>query len=474
MPKPKKRDRRRWYSISVDTLRLLSFPVVALIVAAVGWVGYGAWAEYQVRHQTEELMGEVGVLFEQLKTGEVKQEFRKEYDEAWGKFQRASGAVSREDHRAALPLLVESRDTLLSIRRALGGKQEAQFVAVEGGVEFRRGERGRWQPARPSVQLQPGDYVRTSGSGSAEILFSDGTFFVVRKSSQVVISHTQGGTGQVGEQAMEMEYGWVDLATSKNPGQVRTPKAEARVDSDSEVFVAYERSKDEGRFGAIRGGLELRPKDGEPRRIGELEQVVQKGERVSETFPLPRAPELLYPPDNFEIDPDRVEEVTLSWGSVEGAESYALQVSDNHLFGNNIVEDMERVRTSARLGVRGEGSFLWQVAARAPDGSLGPWSRSRRFRVASLTSRSTVEDTTPPEVEILSYRAYGNMYIVRGKTEPGAIVSVNGLNVTVKADGSFTKTVEFREEGAATIEVVARDAWGNENQDGVTVFVESP
>ena len=473
MPQPRTRDRRRWYSVSVDTLRLLSFPVIALIIVAVGWLGYGAWENYQVEHQTEELMAEVEVLFEQLKTLKVKTQHRTEYEGAWSKFQQASNAVTREDYRTALPLLVECRDTLLTIRRVLGGPA-TQFVAVEGGVEFRRGERGRWQPARPAVELEPGDYVRTSGSGSAEILFPDGTFFVVRRSSQVVISHNRSGSGEGGEQAMEMEYGWVDLATKSNPGQVRTPKAEARVDRESEVFVAYERSKDEGRFGAIRGGLELRPKDGEPRRIEELEQVVQRGEQVSETFPLPRAPKLLYPPDNFEIDPDRVTEVTLSWESVDGAESYALQVSDGHLFGNNIVEDMERTRTSARLGIRGEGSFNWQVAARAPDGSLGPWSQAWKFRVASLSSRSTVEDTTPPEVEILSYRAYGNMYIVRGRAEPGAIVSVNGLSVTVQADGSFTKTVEFREEGAATIRAVARDAWGNEEDDTVPVFVESP
>jgi hypothetical protein len=474
MPPRKKRDRRRWYSVSVDTLRLLGFPIVALLVVLVGWVSYGAWEEARIQGQTADLIGEVQILFEQLKTLKVKEGYRKEYDGAWNKYQQASSAVNAEDYRTALPLLVASRDTLLAIRSALGGAPDAQFLSVEGGVEFRRGERGRWQPARQNVQLQPGDYVRTSGGGSAEILFPDGTLFVVRKDSQVVISHTQSGGGEAAEQTMEMEYGWVDLNTRNTPGKVRTPKAEARVDSDSEVFVAYERSRQEGRFGAIRGGLELRPKGGEPRRIGELEQVVQRGETVSETFPLPQSPELLYPPDNFEIDPDQVKEVTLSWESVEGAKSYALQVSDNHLFGNNIVEDMERTRTSARLGIRGEGSFMWQVAARAPDGSLGPWSPTRSFRVASLSRRSAVEDHTPPEVEILSYQAYGNMYIVRGRTEPGAMVSVNGQGVTVKADGSFTKTVEFREEGAATIVVVARDAWGNESEDKEPVFVEVP
>jgi len=474
MAPKRKRDRRRWYSISVDTLRLLVFPGVVLMVVVVGWLGFGLWQEYRVERRTTEVMAQVEVLVEQLATREVKEKYRPEYESAWAKFQQASSAVEADDYRTALPLAVESRDALLALRNALGGgSQDAQFVAVEGGVEFRRGERGRWQPARGDVLLQPGDYVRTSVSGSAEIYFPDGTFFVVRKNSQVIISHALEGSGETGKQ-MEMEYGWVNLSTSKTPGKVRTPDAEAQVDSDSEVFLSYERSSGKGRFGAIRGGMVLRPDEGEPQRIGEHEQVVQTEEGVSDSFPLPRAPSLLYPPDRFEINSDQTDELTLTWEPVAGSTSYALQVSDNHLFGHNIVEDMDRTKTSALLGIHGEGSFMWQVAARGADESLGPWSQWRRFRVVSLASRATIEDQIPPPLEITSVRPYGNLYIVRGKTESGAILSVNGIPVSVQADGTFNKTVELRVDGAAVIEIVARDAWGNEAVARESVFVESP
>ena len=356
----------------------------------------------------------------------------------------------------------------------MDGTQDATFLSVAGSVDFRRGERGRWQPAREDVQLQPGDYVRTGGGGSADILFPDGSLFSVRKNSQVVISHPRGTSGGTDDRSMAMEYGWVNLSTSRIPGNVLTPKAEARVDSNSEVFLSYERSSGTGRFGAIRGGMELRPQRGEPRRIGELEQVTQDGEELSESFPLPKAPPLVSPPENYEINSDQQTEVTLTWEPVDGATSYALQVSDNYLFGNNIIEDMERTKTSARLGIQGEGTFMWQVAARGGDGSLGPWSQQRRFRVVSLASRSTVDDRTPPKVEITSVRPNGPYYIVRGKTEPGAVATINGQGVTVQADGTFTKTVEFRNDGAAKIVVIARDAWGNEGEDTKTVFVETP
>jgi len=478
MSQPKKKDRRRWYSISVDTLRLLAFPVIVLLLAGVGWVGYGIWQDLRVQRQTTEVMGEVEVLLERLNSRDLRDNPLAQYQKAREKYRQASAAVELEDYANALPLAVESRDLLLAIRKELGVDTTsggAQFLAVDGGVEFRRGERGRWQPARKDVLLEPGDYVRTSGQGSAQIFFPDGTFFTVRKNSQVVISHKPGKAGKSSDQTMEMEYGWVNLSTSKKPGKVRTPKAEARVDTASEVFVAFERSSGTGRYGTIRGSMEIQPDEGAPRRIGELQQVIQSGEEISAPLPLPRAPRLLGPPENFEINRDQMTSpLVLTWEPVEGAAGYALQVSDSHLFGRNIIEDMERSKSSARLGIRGEGSFVWQVAARSADGSLGPWSQPRHFRVASQTRGNAVEDDTPPPIEIRSVTAHGPIFIVRGQCEAGAIVSVNGEPVTVDADGAFTKAVMFNDDGPATIKILARDAWGNKAEERRRVFVENP
>jgi hypothetical protein len=64
--------------------------------------------------------------------------------------------------------------------------------------------------------------------------------------------------------------------------------------------------------------------------------------------------------------------------------------------------------------------------------------------------------------------------MVNGRTEPGARVEVNGEQVTLGADGSFTKAVQLNKEGWNIIEVRARNAWGNETVRRHRVFVESP
>lgn len=57
---------------------------------------------------------------------------------------------------------------------------------------------------------------------------------------------------------------------------------------------------------------------------------------------------------------------------------------------------------------------------------------------------------------------------VRGRTSPGAVVSVNDEIVNADAQGIFTLTVPL-EEGLNILEVVASDDAGNEAKVSLTV-----
>jgi hypothetical protein len=67
----------------------------------------------------------------------------------------------------------------------------------------------------------------------------------------------------------------------------------------------------------------------------------------------------------------------------------------------------------------------------------------------------------------------GNLFLIYGKTEPGAIVTVNAEPADVEPDGSFKKTITVERDGAAMLTVKAVDASGNEAVRRVRVFVES-
>jgi hypothetical protein len=461
-----------WYSISLDTLRGWGmFLLVAVLVAAAVF-GYRYWEGWALDRRATELIAEGNELIQGLRDKPDIAQFAADFATGRDFVRQAESAYAGGDVRTAVEVGKQGRNILAAIltyaeRKGTG---EAHFLSVQGDVEFRARGAGDWVAARRGQVLESGDHVRTSSSGSAQIMFSDGTLYTVNPNSAIVVTRRteSSGTGQV----VKIAYGLLNLFTQDNPSRVETPEAEAEVSPETEAFVGYEERSKSGRFGAVRGEVKVSTPGGMERRLGDLEQVTQEGGLLSETRRLPLPPNLVSPAENREIDASRNDEVVLEWDPVPGATGYELQVGRNKLFVDNVVDDTGRRKNSARLGIRGDGTFMWRVAAERGDEGRGPWSATRTFRVTSYRANGEGDDT-PPELTILDVDRYGSIFIVEGRTEAGASVEVNGEPVTVSADGTFTKTIQLVGEGWSFIEVKARDAWGNEADRRRRVFIES-
>jgi hypothetical protein len=271
---------------------------------------------------------------------------------------------------------------------------------------------------------------------------------------------------------VRMEYGWVDLETSRRPSGVETEHAAIRLETDSEATVTYEQTSATGRFAVGKGTAEVAAaQSGEVRRLEQLQQVLQQKETLGKTTGMLDPPNIVAPANGFDLNLDRNREVTLSWEPVKEADGYQLQISRSRLFGEAVV-DRRRVKNSANLGVNEEGNFYWRVAAYGPDGVLGPWSSLRKFRALSLDGLSW-KDTVPPRLEVAKMSANGNIIIVIGRTEPGVRVEVDGQRTPVDADGSFTLSITSAEDGLVDVKVSAVDASGNRTVSSQKVFIET-
>ncbi|HEX2163834.1 MAG TPA: FecR domain-containing protein [Thermoanaerobaculia bacterium] len=470
------RPRLRWYSVSVDTLRTFGLVLATLAVVAGGWFGYRWWESHSLEREAAALIAQAKQVSERLA---ARPEMAGgEYAAGLSLLGEAEEAYARESFEHAAAQARRSLAVLDSILDSLAGGEggEAHFIAVHGNVQLRRRESNVWQEARSRESLAPGDYVRTAANGSAEILFADGTLYTVRPNTSLIVSATRGGDGGA-ERSITIDYGWVNLSTSRRPIRVDTPEAQARVAEESDAYVAYEQEAERGRFGTLRGSMEVEGRDGERVRVDESQHVVQRGGELSAPRPLLPAPELVAPPESHELSRARDETVVLEWEPVEGARGYRLEVARDSLFVDRVIEDAGRPRTRATLGIRGEGSFEWRVAAEGGDGELGQWSPPRSFRVAALGSGGRDGDNDgdrePPPLEIGEAQGYGNIFIVSGRTEPGAIVEINGESVSVDASGAFNKTIQLTGEGYSFIVVEARDAWGNARQRRQRVYVDA-
>jgi hypothetical protein len=386
-PQPGRRQqnvRADWYSLKVDTLRglLIFLFVVGLLV--VGFVGYQFTRNISLGRQATIVIDEAEFLLGRVQSEGVASTSGG-YEEAWQNLQQARRQLAEGEHEEALISARWSRNLLSSMLDDLRDQApsgEAQFVGVQGGVEFRRGD-GPWQVARNRLVLRSGDYVKTAGSGSAEVEFSDGTSFRVRPNTVILINQRSGdATRGPTEESVSLEYGWVNLDTTDRPSRVVTPEAEARVAESSQVELSYERARRRSTFSSFQGSMEVRTNVGTFRRLGSMEQLVHTAEGLSAPVRLPDSPELLAP-ENERVFDLADEQLILRWERVEGAERYGLQICRDGHFVENIIDVENRTSTVATVGLLGEGRFLWRVAAFTRHGNKGPWSDPGVFVVES-------------------------------------------------------------------------------------------
>lgn len=464
---------RDWYSVPVSSVRrafLLFFFVVLLLG---GSLTYQRWEMDTLEDRAKLAIDDAAQLARQLEARDDYPRLRRENFSAWEDLESARAELAVDRFRQALDRAKTSHNTLKRVLRIEEGEIEGKirFASVQGSVEYRRGERGTWRRARIHDTLNPGDWVKTT-DGSAELRFVDGSEYILRRNTMVHLDREENAAG-TSEHVTDLVFGWVELSTAESGGRVKTPKSNASVGGGSEALVSFDREEGAGRFAAYAGALKVESDSGQKQELRALQQVTQKGERLSAPANLPGRPTLISPEDDQHIDYGRNREVTLRWKGVAASDRYSLMVSRSPLFATNLIETDELRSTSTRLAIKGQGIFFWQVSAISRQGIRGQWSEPQQFRVVSLKASGDVDEGIPPELEIEEIQTYGKVVLVSGRTDPRAEVSINSQPVTVQLDGAFNKTIEMDQVGFAFIEVVATDNWKNTTDLKRRVFIDA-
>ncbi len=92
----------------------------------------------------------------------------------------------------------------------------------------------------------------------------------------------------------------------------------------------------------------------------------------------------------------------------------------------------------------------------------------------TIHSVSFKVDTKPPQIIVLSPTnsvVNGKTVILKGKTEPGATVTINGLPIPVKQDGTFETVLSG--DGEKTFDISAVDVAGNRSDKKITFTFSS-
>lgn len=347
----------------------------------------------------------------------------------------------------------------------------ARFISFEGDVRVIRAATRETLVANSQTQLYPGDTVQTQADGRARITLADDSALVIGPNSTVIIrDNTSSESGQKNVR-VRVDTGQINVRTDEQPegtnNVVETSQTQSRLaaqtassfnvrpDKTAEIRVQtghIETTTNNGERAIIRNGeyVSVNPVG----TIGQRERLLD--------VPAPVAPR------NFErIASGRngSANVPLRWQRPQsGTPSYyRVEVATSPFFvqGGKVIERDQLASTEFNASDLRPGEYFWRVRASARSGQASDWSEPQKF---IILSQATGQGIALSDVSV-DYVG-GQIYLIRGRTQPGTTVSFMGRETLSDSAGSFSLQITAP-EGAREISIRTQDQQGNRSEHAV-------
>jgi hypothetical protein len=339
----------------------------------------------------------------------------------------------------------------------------ARFQTIEGSVKVKAVGTVEWLVADTSMVLRKSDLVRTGPGGAAEIQFFDGTTVHVRPDSLITIEETsEDPTTRRRKVAWFISSGEVNFKASRPnvPGsqtEASTPttRTSFKEDAAGDIRVADSGQSDLKLFA---GSAQVTTKSGDTVALVANRAVsVDEAGKAGPEQSLPPPPALRAPSHQAEItypDPSRATTL-LVWAPVPGAVGYHVMLDYSPHFNRPLLDRTKYPDTSVELQGLDVGKFYWKVSAVGKESVEGPFSAFAKFTVTRPPA-AAAGSGPPPPLQVPALEARGNIVQVKGRTEPGANVTVNSQRVDVGDDGTFNEFITLPTEKPGRQEVLIR------------------
>jgi len=360
---------------------------------------------------------------------------------------------------------------------AAASKREAHFVNIDGTVRVRKAQSAQWVRADYNTNLEKGDYIQTANDGVARIIFADGTNYVLKPDSLIVVEESrEDPVTKATRVAVQVSAGTVDLSTGRfevpgSTSRVMIEDAVAHLSEDTRAMVRNDPSRNlheltvnQGTADVTRGATTV--------RLGQFDQVTFDRDKPGLARQRVIAPPTLVSPPNMDltITPDpKTADVEFSWSRVPGAEAYRLQVSPSGMFANLVVDKRVVGKTSLKIAGLEEGTYYWIVTSFDAKGGESQPSLANRFTLVRQ-----VESGAKAFLEIANIVQHGRVLEVVGRTEPGSSVIINNEQVfSIASDGTFRHfTSQPAKSGLNQITITAQNRKGDLHTIRKSIVVE--
>lgn len=353
------------------------------------------------------------------------------------------------------------------------GPQQAHFTNIDGTVRVKKISTNTWINADYNVALEKGDVIQTSSQGISKIVFADGTNYTVKPDSLIVVQENSVNSAQQTKVAVEVTTGTVDLATSSlaqgSKSQVIVAGSTTTFAAETSAEVINDPRKDDTEILLKKGAGEVN-RNGEVVKLSNFEKATFRADspqitKSKEIGP----PTLIQPPNMLPVFVDNNKPVDFSWTPVDGGKRYRIKLSRNPYFSSLVITPAPVVNaTQVQLTHLAEGAYYWSVQTIGEDGKESVESEKNRFTIVPKSANQAVIS-----LELDDFSQHGHVIEVKGRTEPGARVMVNGQEVAViNTDGSFHHFTPPLPSGENIITVTAQNAKGGASTKTSSVLIQ--
>lgn len=319
-------------------------------------------------------------------------------------------------------------------------KNSARIISFEGDVRIIRAATRVTIVVTKETFVEAGDTVQTQADGKATVQMVDGSIYSLKPNSTAVIrdnSSIFGGNNV----RVSLDDGQLNVRTQDqaegSENVVEMSESETRLKSQTEASFNADADNKNGEIRISRGSVETTV-GGQKQTISENEFAAVSSGKLTNKEKLLPSPKLLQPDNSGQIV-----DITGSGASVKflwqpeasaGVISYHFQSARLSGFSQDslIVDRGSLSMKDFRINGMVPGTYYWRVRASNRTGQTSEWSDPWRFNVIRRDPTRKI-DASEWNVEPVG----GNVYIISGRTLPGALVRSLGRESYAASDGSF-------------------------------------
>ncbi len=339
-------------------------------------------------------------------------------------------------------------------------KDAAKVIAFEGDVRIVRAATRETILVTKPTFVSAGDTIQTQADGRAQVQMIDGSMLSIRPDSTIVIRDSASIFGGTNVRVV-LDDGQINVKTQDqteaSENVVEVLESENRVMAQTDASFNINEQKGSGEIRISRGGVESNV-GGERVVIGENEFAAVSNGRIMPKERLLDAPKPVAPANSEQIT--AASDVSFRWQKPEAnsAVNFYLQVSKSPFFVADaiIIERDNLTNQIFTLANLAPGTYYWRLRAAATSGQTSDWGEPWKFTIVKPAASETLTGTDW-QVEAVG----GSIYLVGGRTQPGATVRIAGREVFTAANGSFRLQISA---GSPNVTVEISDESGNRSR----------